>query len=164
MSDNRIGTSPFPLRVAAGTIKAMRARNAPRKSKIVGAINRAALARPVVERLTVGLPMPPSTNALYANVSGKGRVKTAAYRQWIHDAGWQLQSQRPGRIEGRYHIEIILSFPSNARSIDLDNVKAISDLLVKHGVIEDDSLAESFSVRRGSLGEGARVVIWKDGA
>lgn len=30
----------------------------------------------------IDLPLPPSVNALYRNVPGRGRVKTALYKRW----------------------------------------------------------------------------------
>lgn len=91
---------------------------------------------------TFRLPFPPSVNQLYSNASGIGRVKTKAYRSWENEAGLRLNLARPAPIKGPFTIEIQAKRP-NARRRDLGNLeKAVSDLLVKHGVIEDDSLME----------------------
>ena len=40
-------------------------------------------------------PRPPSANALYSNVRGKGRVKTRQYRDWIwpsSEPGWGIKT------------------------------------------------------------------------
>ncbi len=104
-----------------------------------------------VSRVDLDLPEPPSTNELFANTSHErraaamasgrklpGRVKTVAYKTWLNAAGWMLTSQRPGRIEGRYTLEVWAARSGK----DLGNLeKALSDLLVEHGVIADDSLS-----------------------
>jgi hypothetical protein len=38
--------------------------------------------------------MPPSVNTIYANVPGKGRVKSARYKTWLKAAGWDIAAQR----------------------------------------------------------------------
>lgn len=91
------------------------------------------------------LPMPPSVNALYANVRNVGRVRTKAYRAWLSEAGWELLRQRPRPIKGRYHLRIFAARKQNRA--DLGNrEKAISDLLVKHQVVSDDSVAETIQL------------------
>lgn len=85
----------------------------------------------------VRIPAPPSTNNLFYNASGKGRVKTDRYRTWLSAAGWSLKEQRPVSVPGRVRISILMRQPrANA---DIDNrFKAPLDLLVLHGVIDDD--------------------------
>lgn len=81
--------------------------------------------------------IPPSTNHLYANVPGKGRVKSDRYRTWCQASGWDLKLQRPGRIEGE--VELIIDMERTSSLSDISNrIKALEDLLVEHGVIEDD--------------------------
>jgi Holliday junction resolvase RusA-like endonuclease len=92
---------------------------------------------------------PPSTNSLFANVAGRGRVRTKRYREWAAAAGWDLQGK--GSIPGPFVIDIILSRKKRRSNADLDNhgTKAILDLLVSHKIIEDDSLAEKISIEWG---------------
>lgn len=91
------------------------------------------------------LPVPPSVNALYANVPGKGRVKTAAYRAWLTEAGWAVRAQRPVPIVGEYELHIEVA--RNKRR-DLDGyLKAPSDLLVSLGIIPDDRHCVVLSAR-----------------
>lgn len=93
----------------------------------------------------IKLPFPPSTNTLFANVRGKGRVKTERYKTWIAAAGWDVKGAEP--VDGPYHLEIVLKRPDNRRR-DLDNcIKAISDLLVEHGITPDDSLCQGLTVQ-----------------
>ena len=111
-----------------------------------------------VDSVEIDLPMPPSVNALFANKPGKGRIKTKAYKAWLEEAGLILNCQRPGRIAGRYSIHIqVRRLPKMS---DLANrEKATSDLLVKHGVIEDDSLAERVMIEWSDSILGARVFV-----
>ena len=88
--------------------------------------------------IDVVIPVPPSANALFANRRGGrgGRFKTPRYTQWITAAGWELLMQHPVPIAGRYRLNITLPMRDSA---DPDNrIKAISDLLVTHRLIEDD--------------------------
>lgn len=92
---------------------------------------------------------PPSTNSLFANMAGKGRVRTKRYKEWANAAGWDCK--RKGTIAGPFNIAIILSRKHRRKNADLDNhgTKAILDLLVAHKVIDDDSLAERITVEWG---------------
>lgn len=95
--------------------------------------------RRTVDAVTVLLPIPPSVNAIYRHIPGRGPVRSAVYREWRDAAGWQLQAQRPGRVVGPY--ALLLAVPRVAQ-FDLDNsAKAVSDLLQHHGVVENDRLA-----------------------
>lgn len=86
------------------------------------------------------VPVPPSVNSLYRNVTGKGRVKTERYRTWINAAGWDVRAQKPEPVAGQVRVAYRVPWPKDNRHRDLGNYeKALSDLLVLHGVIEDDS-------------------------
>lgn len=105
----------------------------------------------------IAIAMPPSTNALYRNVPGKGRVKTKAYLAWIKSAGWDLHLQRPPQVAGWYRMTI--QVPDDC-PLDLDNLKAVSDLLKLHQVIEDDNKAWSFHVdRRADLKAAIYITV-----
>jgi crossover junction endodeoxyribonuclease RusA len=105
------------------------------------------------ENLMVGeqtflLPMPPSVNALTFNIPGKGRGKTEVYKAWILEAGLRLNLQRPKRMAGLVRLSIKAIRPNKRRRRDLGNLeKAVSDLLVSHGVIDDDSLIEEINIK-----------------
>lgn len=112
----------------------------------------------------IELPFPVPTNGLYRNVRGLGRVKTSRYCKWIDEAGWQVKTQS---IEDEmlnygslsYHLNITLARPDK-RKRDLDNcVKAISDLLVTHGITPDDSLMQSLTVRWADAQDGPTVKV-----
>lgn len=104
------------------------------------------------------LPFPPSTNNLYLNMRGKGRVLTPEYRAWKIDAGKALLTQKPKPITHRVVLHIDLD---DTRQGDCANrEKALTDLLVDHGVLPGDSKKH---VKRVSIGwekiTGARVAI-----
>jgi crossover junction endodeoxyribonuclease RusA len=94
----------------------------------------------------VRLPWPPSLNNLFATV-GRRRVRSARYEAWLAEAGAVLVRQRPARIEGPFTAELTFT-PPDRRLRDLDGLaKAPLDLLVKHGVVADDSLARELYLR-----------------
>ena len=80
------------------------------------------------------LPFPPSVNGLYGGGSRQKRFPSKKYKQWLAscpelpDYSWH-----PVRITYKFY------FPDN-RERDTENyVKAVSDYLVKQGVIKDDN-------------------------
>lgn len=107
--------------------------------------------------------IPPSVNNLYAN-GPKGRFRTAKYAAWLELSGHELNRQKPAPIVGPY--EIAMTFARARAGSDLGNrEKAASDLLVKHGVIQDDRLAERITLAWGD-GPGVEIEITqaKEGA
>lgn len=89
--------------------------------------------------MSLELPnLPPSTNNLYWNVAGKGRVKTRQYNDWIYQCGLLLKNQITGRLTGRADIKIRVEDKHPRR--DVDNLgKPLLDLLVKMGALQDDN-------------------------
>lgn len=98
--------------------------------------------------LVLTLRLPPSVNALYRNVAKVGRVKTAAYRQWVQAAHYSIIAQAfpPRLVEPPYSVSIRL--PLRMRGDVSNRVKAIEDALVKAGVMTDDSRVYALNVRR----------------
>jgi crossover junction endodeoxyribonuclease RusA len=89
--------------------------------------------------------------------------RTDSYNRWLHTAGWEIISQKPAKIRGKYNIFIAAVRPDK-RKRDLDNLaKPIGDLLVTQGVIRDDSDAEMIVMRWTIVGEGVSVRIEKAG-
>jgi len=106
--------------------------------------------------ITLDLPFPPSMNSLWRK-GRTGMYRSPRYMEWINAAGWELKRQKPGKIIGDYAIVVSLERKDNRRR-DCDNfIKAISDLLVLHGVIEDDSMAQSVTAMWVSDVTGCRV-------
>jgi len=108
--------------------------------------------------------VPPSSNAAYANNKGKGkgRFRTAEYRTWAVAMGYDLnaamRSQKP--ITGPYSIEITIDRSRRHKLSDIMNrEKVVSDILQEHGVIENDNLCESGTVKWGSAQGGIVIEI-----
>jgi crossover junction endodeoxyribonuclease RusA len=99
--------------------------------------------------VTIHLPFPISVNAAYANGGSKrGRHKTARYNAWIAEASLHVRDSHRQNI-GPYHIAICLEAPDK-RARDLANTeKTISDFLVMHGVIQDDSKCQQLVMTWG---------------
>ena len=119
--------------------------------------------------IVIDLPFPPSVNAAYGNNkgSGRGRYRTPAYESWIKQAGLLWLTQRPSceikTIIGHYTLKIVLNPPTSLRRRDLGNFeKPLSDFIVSHGVVEDDSLCLSLALVWGSMEDapyGVRLFI-----
>jgi Holliday junction resolvase RusA-like endonuclease len=83
------------------------------------------------------VPWPPSVNQYWRAVKGRNILSEKA-RKWKKLAEQQLMTQKIEMMEGPAVI-IIHLYPPTRRKYDIDNrVKAILDLLVKCGIIEDD--------------------------
>lgn len=117
----------------------------------------------------INLPFPVPLSDLYRNARGPGRAKTKRYQTWARAAGWELKAQKPPKMEGPVALEIAVERPVNKdgtvsrKKRDLSNlIKGVEDLLVDHGIIEDDSLVEDLRIRwalPGEQVEGTRVSI-----
>lgn len=102
------------------------------------------------------LPLPPSVNQLYANVPGKGRVKTKAYRDWIHVASTEVMIQRHGpvHLDGDVRVDILVE-----RRGDLDSrVKAVFDLMTSMNVWKDDKQAAALTVQFAPI-DGMQITL-----
>ncbi len=107
----------------------------------------------------IELPLPPSVNAAYANGGNKrGRHKTPAYLAWESLASTFIKdSHRVGY--GSYSLSVALRKPDRRRR-DLGNYeKCLSDFLVAHGVVKDDSLCERLSMQWDAGMKAECVVI-----
>ena len=88
--------------------------------------------------LVIALPMPPTTNHLFATV-GKKRIRTVEYVQWAREAGYLLNRQHPPLMAGKVSLLIEVENPKTAHRQDVANrEKAVVDLLVSRGVIQGD--------------------------
>lgn len=85
------------------------------------------------------LPDPISTNGLFANLPGRGRVLTKDYREWRVRCGKILAAQHP---LPRFAQPVWMTFLVGEKytgQMDTDNAfKAYTDALVKAEVIPDD--------------------------
>jgi Holliday junction resolvase RusA-like endonuclease len=105
--------------------------------------------------------IPPSINRIWRVDRGGRPHKSDEYRKWLMASGLEANAQvRRRKISGPYKLSVQIARPDKRRR-DLDNIgfKAISDLLVQIGVIEDDSLCEMLSARWVTNGSGVSVRI-----
>lgn len=104
------------------------------------------------------LPPPPSVNELFGQAPGRKRFRTAKYNDWIEEAGLRLNAARPPKFKGQVWISIVYSDQGRG---DIDNkAKACLDLLVSHGVIEDDSRPHVRELRLSwGNNAGARIEV-----
>ncbi len=94
---------------------------------------------PSAEQVGYTLPLPPSSNHLFATVNGR-RIKSREYRAWIESAALDVMVQGVRRVASPVKVFIYLDGKVNLQR-DLANFeKAVTDLLVSAGVIENDSL------------------------
>lgn len=107
------------------------------------------------------IPMPPSLNHAFANVPGKGRVRSKAYKAWAEEAGWMIKARKNGTVLGPVSVTLDIC-PPNKRAMDLDNrLKPALDLLVDCGVLSDDSnkIVKAVSAREVSEGPACTITI-----
>jgi Holliday junction resolvase RusA-like endonuclease len=111
--------------------------------------------------ITLDLPMPTSTNAIWGN--GRGRTfKSSKYLDWLKEADIAVMASRqfPKRkITGPFEVEIMLG---EGRGDGDNRIKALLDWLQSRDIIRNDS-----DCRRGSWAwvepdqapRGCRVVL-----
>lgn len=123
----------------------------------------------------ISLPVPPSLNNAFANVPGKGRIKSKAYTRWIDEAAVEFRAQSPDAVPGRVIVSVC--FERDNLQADVDNrVKPLLDFLVQpgrtkkarvDGVIADDKLITAhlvcWSPRSTAHTARARIAIWPVG-
>jgi Holliday junction resolvase RusA-like endonuclease len=91
------------------------------------------------------LPTPPSTNGLFLNKPGLGRVKKGAYEDFIRRGVAAIRGQHVQPIPG--HVVAIFGVERMASNADIDNrLKSMLDTIVTAGVIADDSLVTAIAV------------------
>lgn len=119
------------------------------------------VGRHAAQVVNLTLPLAPSVNSLYYNRSKKqlatakalgkslrGRGRTVRYQTWLRAAGNEINRQKPGRIAGWYDLTIEIA---ETAKLDLGNVeKALSDLLVRHGIVDDDAKAADIRLTRSA--------------
>ena len=103
-------------------------------------LNTYRVERKAADEAVFLLPVPPSTNNLFWNVPGKGRVCTTKYNDWKREAMLMIMQQRVGRVSGR--IKILIEINNVHQRRDLDNfAKPTQDILAdkRINVIDGDS-------------------------
>jgi Holliday junction resolvase RusA-like endonuclease len=86
----------------------------------------------------LSLPFPVSVNAMFADGKTR-RHKSQRYADWILEAGYALNQQKPPPVAGKVKLFYEVQEGRDNRRRDLVNLeKGCTDLLVKHGIIEAD--------------------------
>ena len=94
--------------------------------------------------------LPPPLSACFKNVRRNGRAATPRYTAWVSDAMHAVRSQKVAPVLGAV-VAVYQFRRPDLRRRDLGNLeKAVSDLLVKAGLIEDDSLIIDLRMLWGS--------------
>lgn len=97
--------------------------------------------------IALDLPAPPSTNNLFLNMPGKGRIKSPEYRAWMTEAGWNIASQRKGAETMHAPVAVEIRLRRPRANADLDNrSKAVLDALQNHLVIGNDNLVHDLRI------------------
>lgn len=95
--------------------------------------------------IRIELPYPPTANNLFINTT-RGRIKAPGYKAWFAKASINIKDKHRQSL-GPYSLSICARRPDK-RKRDLANLeKAVSDLLVEHGVVQDDSLCERLTMQ-----------------
>lgn len=138
-----------------------------RRRGVPGAVNRADTSAPPflpldphIGGVTVDLPMPPTTNNLFAS-DGKRRFRSEKYEAWIKHAGLVLLNARLPQVAGKVTVLIEVEEPKTRRRQDVCNrEKATTDLLVSHGIIEGDDqrFVREVTMRWADV-DGVRVTV-----
>ena len=106
------------------------------------------------------LPFPPTVNNLFVNSRRTGgRFPSKSYTAWQAEAALALAQQNYPAMKGPVSIVFTFGRPDRRRRDVFNYVKAPEDLLVKHGVIEDDSLVEHGVVQWSEHVIGVRIEI-----
>lgn len=108
----------------------------------------------------VYLPVPPSANALFVQ-SGRRRVKTQPYKDWITESWvyWSHDGHDARDFEDikKYKVLILARMRKNR---DLDNIiKPTLDFLQATGAIGNDKNVEVIEARRAQFGSGDGLAI-----
>lgn len=81
------------------------------------------------------LPLPPTLSKATNNY-GNRRIKSAEAKAWELEAGWLLNGK--GSITGDVEVYYGIYYKDNRKQDLANREKLTSDLLTKHGLIEDD--------------------------
>lgn len=111
----------------------------------------------------IKLPRPISVNSIYANVTGKGRVKSAKYNTWMRHVDALMWEQRCPRYIGPVRLHFRVGEVGASPKMDGDNtLKAYIDALVKYDIIEEDNrkIVRAISMEWVPELDGAEAEIW----
>lgn len=91
------------------------------------------------------MPTPPSTNHLFRNVKGVGRVKASHYEEFIRLGVAAIRRQNIQPVAGR--VVMVIGVERMSDRADIDNrLKAMLDAIVAAGTIADDNLITALAI------------------
>ena len=101
-------------------------------------------------------------NRLWRTTKTGGMHRSTEYNAWCKHAEWAITAQVKGQhIAGEYTLEILAVKPDKRRR-DIGNLeKAVSDLLQKVKVIEDDYLCQDIHLRWAKTGPECLIFVRK---
>jgi Holliday junction resolvase RusA-like endonuclease len=106
----------------------------------------------------VTMPRPPSTNKLWVRASGKPRVRSAEYSQWLVAAGWEVKRQIVGVPPIDCRFNCVIHVPVSRR--DSGNwEKPTLDLCEHVGLVTNDGNAHEINIRPVER-DDVMVAIW----
>ena len=112
--------------------------------------------------LVLHLPLPPPLSACFKNAAKRGRVTTKRYDAWQQIALLRAREQMRDLRWPPYFVNVQVDYQfgrPDKRIRDLGNLeKATSDLLVKLGVLRDDSQIVDLRMRWADV-DGAIVTV-----
>ena len=111
------------------------------------------------QKIVLHLPTPPSVNALYRNVHGRGRAKTREYENWIKRADDLYLTQKRTIKPLTGPCEIAIRIPASTFGDVSNRIKAAEDFLVSRGVTGDDKHNRKVSIERDASLTGVCVVV-----
>lgn len=109
----------------------------------------------------IQLPFPISLNAMFSDGKTR-RHKSQRYADWLIEAGYALNRQRPIPVKGPVNLIFEFQEGRDNRKHDVTNlIKGPEDLLVKHGIIEadDGSIVRKVEACWNAEVEGMRVTV-----
>jgi len=92
------------------------------------------------------LSIPPSANRMYRR-AGNVIHKSAEYRDWLTQAGWQFAAQVKGHstIKGPAAVEMFVGKMHGARDVD-NAIKPVLDFLQQAQIVSNDKLVRDIHV------------------
>lgn len=102
---------------------------------------------------------PISTNMLFVNLAGRGRVPSQRYKTWRNAVGYDFNGK--GSIQGPFSVSIQINPKKRRKGSDLDNrIKCLMDMLVAHGIVSDDSLCEAIQIEYHDCPKAFRMEVF----
>lgn len=112
----------------------------------------------IATRFECWLPMPPSLNNLFPTGKTGRRFRSKEYEAWIVNAPMG-RGGAGAHIHGAVRAIYRMHFLDKRRRDIANYEKAVSDLLVSRGIIEDDCMIDELHIYRGALEPVARVHV-----